>query len=101
MEWLGIHPYQTSKYDLKKYLKNIPIKLEGIKISQDVCGTSITALKGKTTHIKTQKFKLYRMNIPETTNIMHRNMMLYSDIFFLKNTIFDYPDQELIYHIGR
>ena len=48
MEWLGIHPYQTSKYDLKKYLKNIPIKLEGIKISQDVCGTSITALKGKT-----------------------------------------------------
>ena len=38
----------------------------------------------QTTHNKTLRVKLYIINIPETNNIMHRNMILHSDIFFLK-----------------
>ena len=45
----------------------------------------------QTTHTKPLKVKLDRINIPEKNNIMHRNMILHSDIFFLKKYHFQLP----------
>ena len=57
--------------------------MEDIKISQDVYSPIITSLKGKTTHNKSLKVKQGILKVPSTTNNMHRNVLLYFDIFFV------------------
>ena len=72
----------------KNVLKYSPIVLEDIKISTGVYGPIIAALKGETTHTKHLQVKLGIIKLPATIKNMHRNVMLYFDIFFFNKIPF-------------
>jgi hypothetical protein len=70
------------------HIKDFPVTIQDIYVATKIWGKNITALKGKTTRIKTHPVARDYVKVPKELLKLHKEVFLTTDIFFVNKIPF-------------